>query len=207
MKKVFPKTLQNLIHQLSRLPGVGPKTAQRFSFYLLKWSRAERQEMAEAIAKLTEGITYCRECFNLAESNPCYICADAQRDRGTICVVEEPPDVLALETSSEYEGLYHVLGGSISPVNNVGPNDLKINELIRRIEKESEIKEVIIATNPDLEGEATAMYLVRLLKPLKIKITRIARGLPTGGDLEYADEVTLSNAITGRKEYQLERDF
>lgn len=193
------KPLARLISELSRLPGIGPKTASRLTFYLLRAPGEQAQALAQAIAELREKITECEICFNLSDENPCNICSDPQRERSVICVVEEPLDVLAIERTGQYHGRYHVLHGAISPVDGVGPEDLKISELPRRLDKEK-IEEIIMATNPNLEGESTAMYIHRLLAPRGVRITRIAHGLPVGGDLEYADQVTLTRALEGRRE-------
>ncbi len=189
-----------LIEEFHRLPGVGPKTAQRLTFYLLRAPKDQAQSLAEALVQLKDRIVTCAICSNIAEENPCAICRDEARERSIICVVEEPLDVLALERTREYHGLYHVLHGAISPVEGIGPEDLRIQELLNRIQRGGAVKEIVLATNPNLEGEATAMYLERLIKPLGIKMTRLARGLPVGGDLEYADEVTLTRALEGRRE-------
>jgi recombination protein RecR len=188
-----------LIEEFSRLPGIGPKTASRLTFYLLRAPQEQTLALAEALRELQERIVYCSRCFNITVENPCPICASADRDSSILCVVEEPLDVLAIERTREYKGLYHVLHGAISPVEGIGPSDLRIEELLQRLRVEP-AKEVILATNPNLEGEATAMYLERLIKPLGVRITRLARGLPVGGDLEYADEVTLTQALAGRRE-------
>ncbi|MBU0495408.1 MAG: recombination mediator RecR [Chloroflexi bacterium] len=188
-----------LIEALQRLPGIGPKTAQRLTFYLVRAPVEEVSELAQAIAELRAQIRFCSVCHNITVADPCGICASEARDRDRICVVEEPLDVSALERTGEYHGLYHVLHGVISPVDGIGPDDLRIDALMARM-RAGGIDEVILATNPNLEGEATAMYLARLLSPLGVRVTRLARGLPMGGDLEYADEVTLSRAITGRRE-------
>jgi len=188
-----------LIEEFSRLPGIGPKTASRLTFYLLRAPKEQAEALARAIGELREKTVYCSICFNIAEESPCPICRDEGRDRSIICVVEEPLDVLAIERTGEYNGLYHVLHGAISPVEGIGPEDLKIRELLERLRTEP-VREVILATNPSLEGEATAMYLHRQIAPLGIKVTRLARGLPVGGDLEYADEVTLARALEGRRE-------
>jgi len=188
-----------LIEEFSRLPGIGPKTASRLTFYLLRAPKEQAEALARAIGELREKTVYCSVCFNIAEESPCPICRDEGRDRSIICVVEEPLDVLAIERTGEYNGLYHVLHGAISPVEGIGPEDLKIRELLERLRTEP-VREVILATNPSLEGEATAMYLHRQIAPLGIKVTRLARGLPVGGDLEYADEVTLARALEGRRE-------
>ncbi|HDN80743.1 MAG: recombination protein RecR [Chloroflexi bacterium] len=191
--------IARLIEEFSRLPGIGPKTASRLTFYLLRAPKEQALALSEAIRELKEKTTYCEICFNITDESPCAICRDEERDHTTICVVEEPLDVLALERTGEYRGVYHVLHGAISPVEGIGPDDLRIKELIHRLHN-GNIREVILATNPNLEGEATAMYLYRLIKPLGIKVTRLARGLPVGGDLEYADEITLARALEGRRE-------
>jgi recombination protein RecR len=195
-----PRAVTRLIEEFHRLPGVGPKTAQRLTFYLLRAPKEQAQALAEALAQLKDRIVTCSICTNIAEENPCAICRDESRDRTIVCVVEEPLDVLALERTREYHGLYHVLHGAISPVEGIGPEDLRIDALLDRIRRDPSVKEIVLATNPNLEGEATAMYLERLIKPLGIKLTRLARGLPVGGDLEYADEVTLTRALEGRRE-------
>jgi recombination protein RecR len=195
-----PRAVTRLIEEFHRLPGVGPKTAQRLTFYLLRASKEQAESLAQALVQLKERIVTCSVCANIAEENPCAICRDDARDRSIICVVEEPLDVLAIERTREYHGLYHVLHGAISPVEGIGPEDLRIQELLTRLQRDSDIKEIVLATNPNLEGEATAMYLERLIKPLGIRMTRLARGLPVGGDLEYADEVTLTRALEGRRE-------
>ena len=195
-----PRTVTQLIEEFHRLPGIGPKTAQRLTFYLLRAPKEQAEALAQAVLQIKERIVTCAICSNIAEENPCAICRDESRDRSIICVVEEPLDVLALERTREYHGLYHVLHGAISPVEGIGPEDLRIQELLGRIQRDPGIKEIVLATNPNLEGEATAMYLERLIKPLGIRLTRLARGLPMGGDLEYADEVTLTRALEGRRE-------
>jgi recombination protein RecR len=191
--------VQRLIDELSRLPGVGPKTASRLTFYLLRQPREQAVALAGAVKDLQEKVVFCQRCFNIAESSPCTICRDEGRDQSVICVVEEPLDVYAIERTGEFRGLYHVLHGAISPVEGIGPEDLRIGEIVARLQAE-EVGEVLLATNPNLEGEATAMYLARLLKPLSLRVTRLARGLPVGGDLEYADSVTLARALEGRSE-------
>lgn len=193
--------VERLINELSRLPGIGPKTASRLTFYLLRQprERAQALALAEALQDLQEKVVFCDRCFNIAESSPCAVCRDEGRDQSIICVVEEPLDVHAIERTREYGGLYHVLHGAISPVEGIGPDDLKIAELLARVKGEA-VREVLLATNPNLEGEATAMYLARLLKPLSVRVTCLARGLPVGGDLEYADSVTLARALEGRSE-------
>lgn len=198
----LPRSIDRLINQLSQLPGVGPKTASRLVFYLIRNNTVDLKEFSEAVANLKESLVYCSVCHNIAEKDPCGICSDGSRDRSVVCVVEEPLDVIALERAG-FKGIYHVLGGHISPLEGIGPKDLAINSLIKRLDKTPEIKEVIIATNPNVEGEATATYLIRLLLGRRIRITRIARGLPMGGDLEYADELTLSRALEGRNEVVL----
>lgn len=194
-----PGPVARLIEEFHKLPGVGPKSAQRLTYYLLRMPAAEAQALAQAILEVKERITFCSVCQNVTDTNPCRICASDRRDRTMICVVEEPLDILALERSGSYRGLYHVLHGAISPMDGIGPEELKIEELLARL-RSDEVTEVILATNPNLEGEATAMYLTRLLRPLGRRVTRLARGLPVGGDLEYADDVTLSRALEGRQE-------
>jgi recombination protein RecR len=191
--------LAKLIEEFRALPGVGPKSAARLAYHILEMDKTKAAALAAAIVEAKEKIGYCQVCFNLTDSNPCKICCAAERDNTLICVVEEPRDVAAMERMREYRGLYHVLHGSLSPLEGVGPQDLRIKELLTRLQA-GNIREVIMATNPNVEGEATAMYLARLLKPLGIKVTRIAHGLPIGGDLEYADEVTLSKALENRRE-------
>jgi len=193
--------LARLIDEFHRLPGIGPKSAQRLAYYLLRMPPADAQALAAAILEVKERVTLCSICQNVTEVDPCRVCTDERRDRATICVVEEPLDILALERSHSYQGLYHVLHGAISPMDGIGPEDLKMTELLQRL-RSDEVREIILATNPNLEGEATAMYLTRLLKPLGVKVTRLARGLPVGGDLEYADDVTLARALEGRQEMQ-----
>jgi len=195
----FPEPVARLVEALQRLPGVGPKTAQRLTFFLLKRPADEVNELATALTELKTRIIHCTRCWNVTEEDPCRICRDPARDARSLCVVEEPNDLLALERTGEFKGRYHVLLGALSPLDGVGPDDIKVRELLARLEAES-VDEVILATNPSVEGEATAIYLAKLLKPLGLRITRIARGLPVGGDLEYADEVTLSKALEGRKE-------
>lgn len=189
-------TVETAITELSKLPGIGRKTAQRLVFYMMKIPRREVDDLAAALIALKEKVRTCSLCFNLTDSDPCLICANAGRERSLICVVEEANDVLALEKTGEFRGLYHVLGGVLSPLDGVGPDDLRIRDLMLRLQ--SGVNEVILATNPNTEGEATAIYLSNLIKPLGVKITRIARGLPVGGDLEFTDEVTLSRALSGR---------
>jgi recombination protein RecR len=191
-------SVEKLISLLARLPGIGRKSAGRLAFHLLKISREEAFELADVIREVKEKVGFCSICFNISESDPCFICTDARREGDIICVVEESSDLVALEKAEGFNGLYHILGGRISPLDGIGPDDLKIKELLERIN--GSVKEVIVATNPNVEGEATALYLAKLLKPLDVRVTRIARGLPVGGDLEYADGVTLSRALEGRQE-------
>ena len=195
----IPEAVTRLIDELSRLPGIGPKTASRLAYYMLRAPVEQVQSLGTAILELRDQIVFCSRCFNLAETDPCPICTDDRREQGTVCVVEEPLDILAVERTGEYRGLYHVLHGAISPVEGIGPDDLRIGELVARL-KGSGIREVILATNTSLEGEATAMYVQRQLLPLNVRVTRLARGLPVGGDLEYADAITLARALEGRRE-------
>jgi recombination protein RecR len=188
-----------LIEELSKLPGVGVKTAQRLTFFLLRSPADQARRLSEAIIRVKESIIYCSRCFNITENDPCQICNNHNRDQEIICVVEEPLDVLALEKTGAYKGLYHVLHGALSPVEGIGPKDLRIEELLTRLQG-AKVREVILATNPNFEGEYTANYLQKELKPLALKVTGLARGLPIGGDLEYADEGTLSRALEGRRE-------
>jgi len=223
----IPKPVQNLIDALQRLPGIGPKTAKRLTFYMLYMPEEDVDFLAQAVGELRKKTVLCEQCFGVDEQSPCSICRDTARDQRTVCVVANPLDVLAVEATTNYKGLYHVLHGVISPVNHIGPEDLKISELVERIKNgsaqgetsgvsadptpevgelgrktrgRSRISEIIIATNPSMEGESTAMYIKEELKPMDIKVTRIAKGLPVGGDLEYADQVTLSHAFEGRRE-------
>ena len=198
----YPEPVARLIEALQRLPGIGPKTAQRLTFFLLKRPADEVAELADALGQLKVRILHCSACFNVTEEDPCRICSDPARDARSLCIVEEPNDLLALERTGEFRGRYHVLLGALSPLDGIGPEDLKVRELLLRLEQGGVggVEEVILATNPSVEGEATAIYLAKLLRPLVPRITRIARGLPVGGDLEYADEVTLSKALEGRKE-------
>jgi recombination protein RecR len=192
--------VQNLIDELGRLPGIGPKSAQRIAFYLLKAAPEDANRLARSITEAKARVSWCRRCFNLAEGELCIYCRDERRDPTLLCVVEEPRDIVAVERTHEFNGLYHVLQGAISPIEGIGPEQLRVKELVRRVGDE-EVKEVILATNPNIEGEATAMYLAKLLKPLGLRVTRLASGLPVGGDLEYADEVTLGRALEGRREF------
>lgn len=196
----YPKPLNRLINEFSKLPGIGGKTAQRLAFHVLSLNTPEVESLANAIRDAKQNLRYCSVCGNLTDHDPCSICSDPQRDPKVICVVESPQDVLAMERIREFNGRYHVLHGTISPVEGIGPGDINLKSLIVRLQKEPEVEEVIIATNPNIEGEATAMYISRLLKPSGIRVTRIAHGIPVGGDLEYADEVTLLKAMEGRRE-------
>jgi len=191
--------IARLIEELNKLPGIGPKSAQRLTYYLLRAPTEESHALAEAIRDIKEKLTLCSICLNITDSDPCTICRNEERDHTKICVVEEPIDILPLERTKKYKGLYHVLHGVIAPTDGIGPDDLKVKELLSRLNG-GLVTEVILATNPNLEGEATAMYLQRLIAPLDIRVTRLARGLPYGGDLEYADDVTLSRALEGRQE-------
>src|SRR3989344_7598765 len=205
----IPKSVANLIEALEQLPGIGPKTAARLTYYLLHAPDSLSEKLSESLANLKKRTKVCSICQNITEVDPCEICDDANRDRSVICVVEDPLDVWAIEKSGAFSGLYHVLHGVIAPLDNIGPDDLRIRELLARLQKDYSdnpkkgptLKELILATNPSMEGEATAMYIERLIKPLGIKTTRIARGIPIGAEIEYADEVTLRRALEGRKEY------
>jgi recombination protein RecR len=190
------EALQQLIEEFAQLPGIGRKTAQRLALHILKQPREEIVQMARALVNVKDKIRYCSSCWNITEVDPCPICSSAKRERTVLCVVEEPNDVIAVEKTNEFRGLYHVLGGSLSPLDGIGPDDLKVRELLQRMN--GEIAEVILALNPNVEGEATTLYLTKLLKPLGVKVTRIARGIPVGGDLEFADEATLTRALEGR---------
>lgn len=192
--------IARLVEQFSRLPGIGPKTASRLTYYLLRAPLAQSQDLAQAIVDLKERTILCAQCFNVDTESPCAICRDATRDQGLVCVVEEPLDLLAVERSGHFRGVYHVLHGAISPMEGMGPEDIRAKELVDRISRGG-YHEVLLATNPNMEGEATAMYLARLVRPLSVRVTRLARGLPVGGDLEYADEVTLARALEGRGEF------
>jgi recombination protein RecR len=190
------EALQQLIEEFAQLPGIGRKSAQRLALFILKQPREEVVKMAKALVGAKDRIRYCSSCYNITEQDPCIVCSSPKREQSVICVVEEPNDVLALEKTNEFRGLYHVLGGSLSPLDGIGPEDLKVRELLSRIS--GEVSEVILAMNPNVEGEATTIYLTRLLKPLGVKVSRIARGIPVGGDLEFADEATLTRALEGR---------
>jgi len=191
--------LQALVDELGRLPGIGPKSAQRIAFHLLKVAPEDAMRLAEAIVAVKERVTLCPRCFNVAEGDLCDICADPRRDSSVLCVVEDPRDIVAVEKTQEFRGRYHVLQGALNPIEGVGPDQLRVRELLGRLDDEG-VKEIILCTNPNLEGEATAMYLARQLNPLGLKVTRLASGLPVGGDLEYADELTLGRALEGRRE-------
>jgi recombination protein RecR len=204
---MYAAAVQDLIDELGRLPGIGPKSAQRIAFYLLKLSTDDALRLARAISIVKERVSWCPRCFNIAEGTPdsgaggteCEICRDDRRDASVVCVVEEPRDVVAVEKTREYRGRYHVLQGAISPIDGIGPDKLRVRELLARLDAE-DVKEIILCTNPNIEGDATALYLASLLKDLPVKVTRIASGLPVGGDLEYADELTLGRALEGRRE-------
>ena len=198
MAGVYAGPVQDLIDELGRLPGIGPKSAQRIAFHLLKLSKEDALRLARAIAEAKDRVAWCTQCFNISEGELCGICADTRRDATLLCVVEEPRDIVSVEKTGEYRGRYHVLQGAINPIEGVGPDQLRVKELLVRLEDEG-VQEVILCTNPNIEGEATALYLGRLLKPIGIKVTRIASGLPVGGDLEYADELTLGRALEGRR--------
>ncbi len=196
---LYPTPIQDLVNELAKLPGVGPKTAQRLAFFLLNMPKGEAELLSSAIVAARNRIRYCSVCFNFTDQDPCAICRHPSRDAKIIMVVEQPKDVVAMEKTREFKGRYHVLHGAISPMEGIGPEDLKVKELLGRIERESPV-EIVLATSSNLEGEATALYLGRLLKPMGLTVTRIARGLPMGGDLDYTDEVTLSKALEGRQE-------
>jgi recombination protein RecR len=196
---VYEGAVQDLIDELGRLPGVGPKSAQRIAFHLLQTEVVDAQRLADAITKVKATVRFCGRCWNISEAEECRICRDPRRDPAVLCVVEEARDVVAIERTREYRGRYHVLGGAISPIDGIGPEELHIKELLRRLDGEP-VDEIIIATNPNVEGEATASYLSRLLQPLGVRVTRLASGLPVGGDLDYADEVTLGRAFSGRRD-------
>jgi recombination protein RecR len=195
----FAAPLERLIERLRKLPGVGQKSAQRLAFHILRGDAEEARALAQAIAEVKEKIRLCSVCFNITDTDPCLICADASRDPAGLCVVEEPHNLVAIEKSGQFRGRYHVLHGSIAPLRGVGPDDLKIGPLLERL-RDGTVKEVILATNPNVEGEATAVYLSRLLKPIGVRVTRIALGLPVGSELEYADEVTVGKALEGRRD-------
>lgn len=197
--KYYAKPLGKLINELSRLPGIGGKTAQRLAFHILSMDEKEAKALADSIIDAKTNMKYCSVCGNLTDTDPCAICSDPTRDKSVICVVETPKDVVAMERIKEFTGMYHVLHGAISPMEGIGPEDINLKQLIVRLQQE-DVQEIILATNPNIEGEATAMYIARLIKPSGIKVSRIAHGIPVGGDLEYADEVTLLKAVEGRRE-------
>ncbi len=196
---MYEGPIQDLVDELSRLPGIGPKSAQRLAFYIVKTAGQDARRLADAIVQAKERVRFCRECYGVAEGELCRLCSDPTRDTAMVCVVEEPKDVSAVERTGAVKGRYHVLGGAISPMQGIGPDDLRVQELLDRVQRNG-VNEVILATNPNLEGNATAMYVAGLLKPLGVRVTRLASGLPVGGDLEYADEVTLGQALEGRRE-------
>jgi len=196
---LYPAPVARLIEQFAKLPGIGSKTAQRLAFFVLNMPEAEARGLARAIVEAKQKTKYCSICGNLTDVDPCFICNNPNRDNTLICVVEEPRDVVAMEKTREFKGVYHVLHGAISPMEGIGPEDINIKDLLKRL-SQNDVKEVIVATNPNVEGEATAMYISKLIKPLGVKVTRIAHGIPVGGDLEYADEVTLTKALEGRRE-------
>ena len=198
---MYAGPVQDLIDELGRLPGVGPKSAQRIAFHLLKLPRDDALRLASVITEVKDKISFCHRCYNVCEGEECELCLDTRRDPTLVCVVEEPRDIVAVEKTQEFRGRYHVLQGAISPIEGIGPDQLRVKELLARVDAEG-IVEIILCTNPNIEGEATAMYLARLLKPLGVKVTRIASGLPVGGDLEYADELTLGRALEGRREVE-----
>ena len=195
----YSPSIEKLIQSFEKLPSIGNKTAVRLAFHILNSSKEETDEFISAIVSAKENLKYCSICYNISDTDPCTICANVGRDKSTICVVEDVKDIIAMERTHEFKGVYHVLHGSISPMNGVGPDDIKIKELLARL-MDGEVKEIILATNPRVEGEATAMYISKLVKPLGVKVTRIAHGIPVGGDLEYTDEVTLTKALEGRRE-------
>ena len=195
----YSPSIEKLIESFEKLPSIGHKTATRLAFHILDQTNEETKEFIEAIINAKKNLKYCSKCYNISDTDPCNICSNPQRDEGIICVVEDVRDIIAMERTHEFKGVYHVLHGSISPMNGIGPDEIKIKELLNRLQNE-EIREVILATNPRVEGEATAMYIAKLIKPLGIKVTRIAHGIPVGGDLEYTDEVTLIKAMEGRRE-------
>jgi len=199
MAQKYPENIQKLIHYFSQLPGIGPKTAEKFVFYLLKKPKQELESFAQSLSELKKHIRICQSCYNYSTKTPCEICSNQRRNNSVICVVSRPQDVSAIEKTGEYLGVYHVLGGALNPLDNVTAEKLNIKQLVERIKKNN-VNEIILALNPDIEGETTMLYLNKLLKPFNLKITRLARGLPIGSDLEYADEVTLTNALKGRRE-------
>ncbi|MCI8961790.1 MAG: recombination protein RecR [Clostridia bacterium] len=196
----YSPSIEKLIESFAKLPSIGSKTAARLAFHMLNASEQETQDFINSILNAKKNLKYCSKCFNISDTDPCPICENEKRNHASICVVEDVRDVIAMERTHEFKGVYHVLHGSISPMNGIGPEDIKIKELLNRLAGEEKIEEVIIATNPRVEGEATAMYLSKLIKPFGIKVTRIAHGVPVGGDIEYADEITLTKALEGRRE-------
>lgn len=196
---LYSPSIEKLIESFEKLPSIGHKTATRLAFYMLNCNEEETNEFVSSIINAKKNLKYCSKCFNISDTDPCIICGNPKRDEEVICVVEDVKDIIAMERTHEYKGVYHVLHGSISPMNGIGPEDIKIKELLARLQ-DGKVKEIILATNPRVEGEATAMYLSKLIKPLGIKVTRIARGIPIGGDLEYTDEITLTQALEGRRE-------
>lgn len=196
---LYIKSVENLIKEFKKLPGIGPKSAKRIVFFLLKLSRSDILKLSQSLVEMKEKVRFCTECFGLTEEDVCYICRDESRNRKKICVVEEASDIVIIEKTGEYRGLYHVLGGLLSPIENIGPEEIRIPKLLERV-KANNIDEIIIALNPTVEGESTAVYLKKILLPLRIRVTRLASGLPVGGDLEYADEVTIGRAISDRRE-------
>ena len=195
----YARPVEELIAELKKLPGIGSKSAQRLAFHIVRASSSEARGLAESILNVTDSIRYCSVCYNITDVDPCFYCTDPLRDRGLICVLEEPHNVVAVEKTREYRGLYHVLLGVLSPLNGIGPDQLKIKGLLQRL-KDGRVEEVIVATNPSVEGEATALYLSKLIKPLQVRVPRIAMGVPVGGDLDYADEITMARALEGRRE-------
>ncbi len=195
----YARPVEELIAELKKLPGIGSKSAQRLAFHIVRASSSEARGLAESILNVTDSIRYCSVCYNITDVDPCFYCTDPVRDRGLICVLEEPHNVVAVEKTREYRGLYHVLLGVLSPLNGIGPDQLKIKALLERL-KDGQVEEVIVATNPSVEGEATALYLSKLIKPLQVRVTRIAMGVPVGGDLDYADEITMARALEGRRD-------
>jgi recombination protein RecR len=200
MSSLYPEPLERLISHLSKMPGIGPKSAQRLAFYVLNITGAEVADLAAAIVDVKKNIRYCSKCFNISAGDPCSICQDSGRDNKVLCIVSSPKDVIALEKTGQFGGRYHVLGGLISPLDGMGPENLRIKELLFRLNNGSEVKELVIAANPTVEGEATILYLSKLIRPLGLKLTRLASGLPVGSDIDYADEVTLTRAFEGRQE-------
>lgn len=196
----YSPSIEKLIESFARLPSIGNKTATRLAFYMLNLSEKDTEEFVNSIINAKKNLKFCSKCYNISDTDPCPICANSKRNHSSICVVEDVKDVIAMERTHEFNGVYHILHGSISPMNGIGPEDIKIKELLNRISNEDKIEEIIIATNPRVEGEATAMYLSKLIKPFGIKVTRIANGIPVGGDIEYADEITLTKALEGRRE-------